>query len=180
MSDDGAAFLASAEAGDLLAAAVAHAGGDLLSWELDHIDNNPQLSTTATFAALVAWPYGRREELLGVSARADGISGNDSKAEIFADGERQMAVWLYPHDPDLPGLARAAYDERPSVYGADALGWSLTRAGRAAESWTSAWSRSKRGAVPASTSRCVWSRCFSRWSTESEATRIRSSARTMS
>lgn len=111
MSDDGAAFLASAEAGDLLAAAVAHAGGDLLSWELDHIDNNPHLSTTATFAALVAWPYGRREELLGVSARADGISGNDSKAEIFADGERQMAVWLYPHDPDLPGLARAAYPD---------------------------------------------------------------------
>ena len=22
-----------------------------------------------------------------------------------------MAVWLYPHDPDLPGLARAAYPE---------------------------------------------------------------------
>jgi tetratricopeptide (TPR) repeat protein len=34
--------------------------------------------------------------------------------------------------PDVE-LARAAYRQRPSVYGADALGWTLTRAGRAAE-----------------------------------------------
>ena len=27
---------------------------------------------------------------------------------IFADGSREVAVWLYPNDPDLPGLARAA------------------------------------------------------------------------
>ena len=23
------------------------------------------------------------------------------------DGDREVAVWLYPNDPDLPGLARA-------------------------------------------------------------------------
>jgi hypothetical protein len=27
---------------------------------------------------------------------------------IFGDGEREVAVWLYPNDPDLPGLQRAA------------------------------------------------------------------------
>ena len=27
---------------------------------------------------------------------------------IFGDGEREVAVWLYPNDPDLPGLPRAA------------------------------------------------------------------------
>ena len=95
--------------GDLLAAAVSHAGGELRSWGLDHIDTNPSHSTTATYAALVDWPYGQREELLGVSARANGLAASDERAEIFADGDRRMAVWLYPGDPDLPGLARAAY-----------------------------------------------------------------------
>ena len=61
MSDDGAAFLASAEAGDLLAAAVAHAGGDLLSWELDHIDNNQ----TALGRGYVKGVYDARVWILG-------------------------------------------------------------------------------------------------------------------
>ncbi len=93
----------------LLRAAVAHAGGSLVSWELDHIDANPNHSTTATYSAQVDWPFGRRAELLGISARADGRVGSDSRAVIFADGEREVAVWLYPRDPDLPGLVRAVY-----------------------------------------------------------------------
>ncbi|MBK8461163.1 MAG: phosphotransferase [Micropruina sp.] len=109
---DGSLLLTSAEVGDLLAAAVDHAGGQLASWVLDHVDANPNQSTTATFSAVVDWPYGRRDELLGVSARAGGPALSDSLAEIFADGEREVAVWLYPHDPDLPGLARAAYPEQ--------------------------------------------------------------------
>ena len=31
---------------------------------------------------------------------------------IFADGVREVAVWLYPRDPDLPGLVRAATPEQ--------------------------------------------------------------------
>ena len=54
------------------------------------------------------WPTGRRTELLGASARAGGRSGNDERAVIFGDGDREVAVWLYPDDPDLPGLRRAA------------------------------------------------------------------------
>lgn len=108
---DGSALLTSADVGPLLAAAVQHAGGDLVSWALDHVDANPEQSTTATYSALVDWPYGRREELLGVSARASGPSESDNGAEIFADGDREVAVWIYPQDPDLPGLARAAYAE---------------------------------------------------------------------
>lgn len=108
---DGAVLLTSAEAGGLLEAAIDHAGGSLVSWSLDHIDANPPHSTTATYSAVVDWPYGRREELLGVSARASGPVASDAAAEIFADGEREVAVWLYPQDPDLPGLARAAYAE---------------------------------------------------------------------
>ena len=108
---DGSALLTSAEAGGLLQAAVEHAGGQLVSWVLDHVDANPPLSTTATYSAVVDWPYGRREELLGVSARASGPVASDAAAEIFADGDREVAVWIYPQDPDLPGLARAAYAE---------------------------------------------------------------------
>lgn len=110
-ADDGAQLLTTDEVGELLAAAVRHAGGDLSSWALDHIDANPQDSTTATYSAVVDWPYGRRDELLGVSARAGGLSGSDTLAEVFADGDREVAVWLYPNDPDLPGLTRAAYPE---------------------------------------------------------------------
>ncbi len=108
---DGSALLTSSEVGGLIEAAIGHAGGTLVSWALDHVDANPPHSTTATYSAVVDWPYGRREELLGVSARASGPAASDAAAEIFADGEREVAVWLYPQDPDLPGLARAAYAE---------------------------------------------------------------------
>jgi Phosphotransferase enzyme family len=105
---DGSSLLTSAEVKDLLSAAVEHAGGSLISWRLDHVDANPRRSTTATYSAAVDWPTGRRTELLGASARAGGRSGNDERAVIFGDGEREVAVWLYPNDPDLPGLPRAA------------------------------------------------------------------------
>lgn len=108
---DGSVLLTSGEVGSLLAVAVQHAGGTLVSWALDHVDANPLHSTTATYGAIVDWPYGRREELLGVSARAGGPVDSDAAAEIFADGDRAVAVWIYPHDPELPGLSRAAYAE---------------------------------------------------------------------
>ena len=94
-----------------MAAAVEHGGGSLVSWRLDHVDAHPQLSTTATYLATVDWPFGRRDEVFGASVRADGPAVTDDRAVIFADGTREVAVWLYPNDPDLPGLAQAAYAE---------------------------------------------------------------------
>src|SRR6185437_15219728 len=105
---DGSTLLTSVEVKDLLSAAVEHAGGSLVSWRLDHVDANPRHSTTATYSAAVDWPSGRRTELLGASARAGGRSSTDERAMIFGDGDREVAVWLYPDDPDLPGLRRAA------------------------------------------------------------------------
>ncbi|MGD8215885.1 phosphotransferase [Aestuariimicrobium sp. Y1814] len=110
--DDGSALLASPQVGELLAAAASHAGGELLSWTMEHIDAHPGHSTTATYAARVRWPYGERDELLGVSARTGPRVPTDNRADIFADGDREVAVWLYPKDPDLPGLMVAAYPER--------------------------------------------------------------------
>lgn len=111
--DDAAgwALLTSPAIGDLLAAAVAHGGGTLQGWQLAGVDAEPGQQTTATYRTQVAWPFGRRHELLGVSARAGGAVGSDAEAAIFAAGERQVAVWLYPRDPDLPGLVRAAFPE---------------------------------------------------------------------
>ena len=106
---DGSELLTGPEVEDLLRAAVAHGGGTLVSWELDHVDANPHHSTTATYTALVDWPFGRRTELLGISARAGGRASNDDRAVIFAAGDREVAVWLYPRDPDLPGLVRATF-----------------------------------------------------------------------
>ena len=108
-ADDGSGLLTSDSVGELLSTAVEHAGGTLLKWSLDHIDTNPGQSTTATYQASVRWSYGVRDELLGVSARAQGLQPTDERAEIFADGDREVAVWVYPDDPDLPGLRRAAF-----------------------------------------------------------------------
>ena len=110
--DDGSRLLTSPRVGPLLNAAVQHAGGQLGDWKLDHVDTNPEQSTTATYLAQVTWPWGQRPELLGVSARSGGLLPTDRGAEIFADGNREVAVWLYPHDPDLPGLPRAAFPDQ--------------------------------------------------------------------
>lgn len=112
MRDDGFELLTNDRVGALLKAAVSHAGGDLLSWSLDHVDTHPEQSTTATYLAQVQWPFGQRRELLGVSARVGQLAATDTNAEIFADGNREVAVWLYPNDPDLPGLPRAAYPDQ--------------------------------------------------------------------
>lgn len=109
LDPDGAALLTSDAVAPLLTAAVEHGGGTLLRWSLDHVDNQPHLSTTATYTATVRWPFGEREELLGVSARAGGTTTADHRAVLFRDGEREVAVWLYPRDPDLPGLERATF-----------------------------------------------------------------------
>lgn len=109
---DGSILLTTDAVADLLVAAVQHSGGRLVSWQLDHVDSAPNHSTTATYYAEVDWPHGRRTELLGVSARVGAPSKTDARAEIFADGDREVAVWIYPRDPDLPGLIRAAYPEQ--------------------------------------------------------------------
>ncbi len=110
--DDGSRLLTSPRVGPLLRAAVDHAGGELGDWKLDHVDTNPEQSTTATYLAQVTWPWGQRAELLGISARSGALLPTDRGAEIFADGNREVAVWLYPHDPDLPGLPRAAFPDQ--------------------------------------------------------------------
>lgn len=111
MPDDGSLLLTGPDIAPLLEAAVSHAGGRLLRWSLDQVDTSPEKYTTATYRAQVAWSYGERTEMLGVSTRAGGLEASDANALIFEDGSRRAAVWLYPNDPDLPGLNRAAFPQ---------------------------------------------------------------------
>jgi len=111
MPDDGSQLLTGPGIAPLLEAAVAHAGGRLLRWSLDQVDSSPEKYTTATYRAHVAWSYGERTEMLGVSTRAGDLEPSDANALIFEDGFRRAAVWLYPKDPDLPGLNRAAFPQ---------------------------------------------------------------------
>ena len=50
---DGSILLTTDAVVDLLVAAVQHAGGRLLGWQLDHVDSAPHHSTTATYYAEV-------------------------------------------------------------------------------------------------------------------------------
>ncbi|MHA6511182.1 phosphotransferase [Tessaracoccus sp. Z1128] len=111
MPDDGLRLLTGPRVEPLLRAAVEHQGGELLTWTLEHVDAAPEHSTTATYLATVRWPHGDRTELLGVSARTGDLLPSDARAEIFDDGHRRVAVWVYPQDPDLLGLPRAAFPD---------------------------------------------------------------------
>jgi len=130
MEDDpaGWALLTSPSIGELLTAAVAHGGGVLRAWQVDGVDAEPGLQTTATYRTEVEWPFGVRTELLGVSARVGGAAGTDADAVIFAAGDRQVAAWLYPRDPDLPGLVRAAFADGVAQLLSQhlVLGWPVT------------------------------------------------------
>ena len=55
----------------------------------------------------VNWPGSRRLELVGLTWRAGGLNPADLDAEVFHDDNHEVAAWIYPEDPDLPGLARA-------------------------------------------------------------------------
>lgn len=109
---DGLQLLGSSQADSLLRAAVRRHGGQLADWRLDHVDNQPGRSTTATYLVTVVWPWGTRAELLGCSVRAGGPDERDRRAEVLDDGTHQVACWIHPADPDLPGLARAAFPDR--------------------------------------------------------------------
>lgn len=94
------------DAGELLAAAVATAGGRLLRWHATHVDHRPGRSTTVAYRARVAWPDGERDETLGASAGFP-TDGDHSGVLVLSDGGLEVAVWCVPADPGLPALPLA-------------------------------------------------------------------------
>lgn len=104
------------EAQDLLAAAVATLGGDLLGWSTSQVDHRPSGAAIVSYLADIRWPTGRRTETLGarMGARngADPPPPSDHRVTM-TDGDRQVHLWRFPADPGLPGLA--ALFERPAL-----------------------------------------------------------------
>lgn len=117
---DGYELLTGPNAGDVLKAAVNNAGGDLVEWTLDHVDHRPGRSTKALLRTQVRWPdldgpnALAREELFGVSAHIGEIEKNiltTSQSLVMTDGDINVRVWRYPHDPWLSALAKVCYPD---------------------------------------------------------------------
>ncbi|MFC2689525.1 Phosphotransferase family protein [Propionibacterium freudenreichii] len=104
---DGLRLLTSTDGVDFARAAVGQCGGEVISARLDHIDHQPGRGTSVLYSCDVNWPGSRRLELVGLTWRAGGLNPADLDAEVFHDDNHEVAAWIYPEDPDLPGLARA-------------------------------------------------------------------------
>lgn len=117
---DGSELLTGPAAGGLLRSAVTSAGGVLSSWDLDHVDHRPGRSTKALYRTRVTWPEldgpdaAPREELFGASAHVNEqerhLHGTEQSL-VMTDGETEVRVWRYPHDPWLPMLPSVCYPE---------------------------------------------------------------------
>lgn len=99
----GATLLTGPDAGDILRAALAPAGGQLLSWRATQVDYQPARASSAGYHARVRWPDRRVSE-----ERFAAYTGTPPAGTLtVGDGEDRIAVWRFPHDPYLPGLATA-------------------------------------------------------------------------
>jgi Ser/Thr protein kinase RdoA (MazF antagonist) len=119
-TQDGSELLTGPGAGGLLRSAVDNSGGVLHSWQLDHVDHRPGRSTKALYRTQVSWPEldgpqaPAREELFGASAHIGEREKNLHVAEqtlVMTDGDINVRVWRYPHDPWLPMLPQVCYPD---------------------------------------------------------------------
>lgn len=119
-TQDGSELLTGPGAGGLLRSAVGNSGGVLHSWQLDHVDHRPGRSTKALYRTMVSWPEldgpqaPAREELFGASAHIGEREKNLHVAEqtlVMTDGDINVRVWRYPHDPWLPMLPLVCYPD---------------------------------------------------------------------
>ena len=117
---DGSELLTGSGAGDLLQAAVTNAGGVLDSWVLDQVDHRPGRSTKALYRTRVRWPSldgpdcDARDELFGVAAHIGEQEKrvlNPEQSLVMTDGDMNVRVWRYPHDPWLPTLQHVCYPD---------------------------------------------------------------------
>lgn len=112
-ADEDLALLTGPDAGDLLAAAIASAGGELLTWRPGQVDHRPGTATTVSYRATVRWATGETTETLGASTAPPRNTDHEDQPGVLtlSDGERSVRVWRFPLDPALPGLAKAVHAE---------------------------------------------------------------------
>lgn len=100
-----ATLLTGPDAGAILQAALAPAGGELLSWHPEQVDYQPARASSAAYRARVRWPDRQARD-----ERFAAYTGTPPAGTVtVGDGQDRIAVWRFPHDPYLPGLAKA-YD----------------------------------------------------------------------
>jgi hypothetical protein len=103
---DDLARLAGPGAGALLARAVGDLGGRLESWQTRQVSHQPGTSTVARYRAAVRWADGRRRDQTLVASTSP--TASSPVPGVDRDQPRaNVSVWLWPHDPALPGLAPA-------------------------------------------------------------------------
>jgi len=93
------------DAAGLLAAVAETAGGTLGSWRPRQVSHQPNRSTVVQYRAGMRWANGDTTSETFVAATGDRVPAQG--AAIFDDGSTRVAVWRWPQDPYLPGLADA-------------------------------------------------------------------------
>jgi hypothetical protein len=87
------------DADGFLRAALAAAGGELVSWRPNHVDHQPGRGTTAGYQVRVRWPGRTADERMGA------WTGRIPEgAFVLEEGQTRVAVWRFPYDPELPAL----------------------------------------------------------------------------
>jgi hypothetical protein len=90
-------------AAHVLAAAVQVGGGELVSSLPRQVVHQPGRGTTVAYRSRVRWPDGEVKDETLAACTGDAPAG----ALVLGDGADRVAVWRFPHDPELPGLAVA-------------------------------------------------------------------------
>lgn len=101
------ALLTGETAPELLDAALQQAGGRIVTAIPHDVDHRPGDRTTVLYNATVHWAGGVKDELLGATVGGSTHPGS----LVVSDGDHDVQVWRYPHDPELPALPAATYDE---------------------------------------------------------------------
>jgi hypothetical protein len=97
------ALLTDPDAAGMLAAALRPTGAELVSCRPRQVIYQPGRGTAVSYRTQVRWPDGAFGEETLAACTGDLPAG----ALVLQDGADRVAVWRFPHDPDLPGLASA-------------------------------------------------------------------------
>jgi hypothetical protein len=111
------ALLTGERSGGMLAAALRIAGGELISHRPRQVVHQPGSDTTVSYRAQVRWSDGQERPETLVACTGDPPEGS----LVLDDGVERVAVWRFPHDPELPGLT-AACDEAAVAAVLESLG----------------------------------------------------------
>lgn len=97
----------------VLTAAVAAVGATLGTASITQVDHDPGNSCTVSYQAALDWPDGRHSDELFVATTS--TSGPPEGSAVLTAGDLTVAVWRWPYDPSLPGLADAVLADRLAV-----------------------------------------------------------------